>query len=360
MPPEGMPSSLPAPEFTRINTTDRTPLSLREETARLLANIGKTPAPPPTPEPAPAAPEPEAPAEPENAEPAAPAPDADPAPDPQSPEPDTDPAVDDGETPTGVSRARIRLTDEDKVGQLAASLKSRNRDWTLKQCIEAAEKRLGVTPAAPEGTPAKPAAPATIGDATLPQTPAAVNSAIEQLEATRAAKLKEMDFEAVAKMDQDLRKLDRQLTVVEKAAERAEVQEAANYETSFVTSEQRAAEMYPDAADPESAFGRKMVEIEQALLDTNDDRYHAADKPELIAKMAAKELGIAPRRPGARTAPAKPAAPATPAPKKGMLPTGSSRSAAAPATNATADKVNGIKTLADLKAFQKSIGIRDY
>ena len=240
---------------------------------------------------------------------------------------------------------------------MAAAYKLRNKDWTLEQCLDAAKTKLGVKPATPAADPAAPANP------DLPQTVAAVDSATEQLEAQRAEAMKSLKFEEVADIDAKIRKLDRHRVNLEREGERQEKQAQTDYDTAFAASEAAAADLYPDAGKADSAFAKLMVEIERSLLDSKDDRYYAANKPEIVAKLAAAELGIAPRRPGAKApAPApKPAAPAAPktAPK-GILPTGGSKTAPAPTATPVATRISSIKTLADLNAVKAELGLKDF
>ena len=51
---------------------------------------------------------------------------------------------------------------------------------------------------------------------------------------------------------------------------------------------------YPDAGKTDSPLTLKMQEIEAALKTLGDPRYNSADKPMILAQMAAKELGIKP------------------------------------------------------------------
>lgn len=327
---------------------------------------GTEPAPTPAPVPEPPAAAPEPTPEP-TPEPAAGDPPADPnAPEPEptpepahTPEPPLDPDADpaDGEiTPVSADRARLRLNKDDDVGRMAAAFKIRNKDWTLEQCLDAAKAKLGVKPA---GTPA-PNAPT---NPDLPQTVAAVDSAIDQLEADKIAAAKELDVTKVAELDVKIRKMDRHRETLEKQAERQETQRATEYDTQFTASETRAADFYPDAAKPDSPFGRRMVEIEESLKELGDPLYFSPEKPLKVAQMVASELNIAPRKPGAKApAPApRPAAPKPAAtPPKGILPTGGSKTAPAPAVNPVADKIQAAKTPNDVHQLLRSLGKRDF
>ena len=324
-----------------------------------------------TPAPA-AAPAPETPAEPAAAEPVKPAegdapaepapeatPEATPEPAPAAPEP-----PDDEVTPIEGSRARLKgITSE--VDKLAVSFKRRNQDWSLEECVAAAKEQLGVKPAADPS--AKPEAPKPVGSPDLPQSVAAVDSAIEQLEADLIQAGKDLDPGKQAEIQIRIRRLDRQRSTLETRDQQAvadqEAQRATQYDTQFVASEQRAAEFYPDAAKPDSDFGKRMVEIEADLRSLNDPMYYSPDKPLRIAQMVAAERNIAPRKPGSKApAPAaKPAAPVAPkAAPKGILPTGGSKTAPAATANPVVEQLSKVRTSHDIEKIMRGLGKKDF
>ncbi len=273
---------------------------------------------------------------------------------PAAPEtPETEDEDDGGEgpvTPHSGKRAHLRLADNDEVGRLAASFKKRNRDWTLEQALDAAKKQLGVaTPST-----AETAAPKTKSD--MPDTIEAVQTAEDDLLERRSKEFTALNFEEVAKIDVALRKLDRHRTNLEREGERAQSQQAQDYDRTFDASQVRAAEHYPFVNDPQSAAAKRMLEIDASLKELNDPLFSSADKPFKIAQMVAAEMNIAPKRKGAPAAPAKPAAPVTPAPKKGILPTGASRTTVPVTTKPAIDAdIGKIRTVADLRAFRQKM-----
>ncbi len=376
--------SLPNKDFASQVAAIRDPRAMRE----LLASVnrpaapGTTPAPAspepaagtppaaaPAAEPAPAtepapepAPEPtagEPPAEPDPAaEPAPePAPEPEPTPEPDDPDPNPEGEV----TPVKKDRARLRLTSE--VDKLAAAYKIRNKDWSLEQALDAAKTKLGVKPA----TPAAPEPTAPVANPDLPQTVAAVDSAIEQLEAEMVQAGKDLDPGKQAELQVKIRRLDRHRANLEgqetlRVAERQAARET-EYNTQFDASQARAVEFYPDAAKPESDFSKRMVEIEQTLKASNNELYFSPDKPLKIAQMVANERSIAPRKPGSKApAPAtKPAAPKPPAAApKGILPTGGSKTAPAPTVNPVDDQIRAARTPNDLYKLMRTLGRKDF
>lgn len=314
---------------------------------------------PPAPAAEPAAPVPaeapatETPAEETPAEPteATPTPeDAPPAEEPVPAEPEQPEAP--GPVPIpDANQLRIRPPTDDKQGRLAAAFMQRNKDWTMKQAMDAAAKQLGIEPEiAPTATPT----PAQKTD--LPATVEGVDSSIEALQVERLKAFTELRFEDVAKIDSSVRKLDVHRLKLERDGDRQQQAQAAAYDRQFDSSVTQSHALYDFATKPDSEGGKRMLEIEQALKETNDPLYNSPDKPLKIAQMVATELNIAPRRKGA-PAPAKAAAPAVPAQKKQVLPGGSTAPAAVkpPAIDA---KIQQANTPHALRKLVEEMGIK--
>ncbi len=265
--------------------------------------------------------------------------------------PETD---DDGNAPVKPATAkqlRLRLPENDEVGRLTAALLQRNRDWTLPEAFAAAQKQLGVKPAAETAQVAAPANP------DLPQTPEAVDATLEQLETDMEKAEVELRFEEASKLRRKIRQLDRHRLTLERDAERQQTAAVQEYSTKFAQAESKAVELYAFAADPESPGGQRMKEIEDAMETTGDPLFHSPDKPLKIAQMVAAELNIAPRRKGAPVTPAKVAAPVVAPKPKQVLPNGGSRTTqpvanAQPAIN---DQIAKIRTPRDYRLFMKPL-----
>lgn len=60
-------------------------------------------------------------------------------------------------------------------------------------------------------------------------------------------------------------------------------------------SQQNAIAIYPQSSDPNSALSKKMVEVANRLEAQNDDRVFSPNAPFEVARIAARELGIAPK-----------------------------------------------------------------
>lgn len=285
---------------------------------------------------------------------------AEPAPEetPAEPEPENEPEeVDDPDGPPQIPTAkqlRISPGQHDKLGRLTAALMRRNRDWDMETAMDKAKDQLGIKPKTSAPEPEKP-------KSDLPETVEAVDATLSKLEDDRAKALEDLQFGEVAKLDRELRKLDRHRTALERDGEKKQAQAAADYNRTFDTSETRAKELYEFVSNKEAPGYKRMLEIEADLELNSDPLFNDPNKPLRIAQMVAAELSIAPKRKGAPPAPAKAAAPVTnaPVPKKQVIPSGSSRSVA-PATNqppADVAQVQGLKTMGDVRSFLKSKGI---
>lgn len=264
-------------------------------------------------------------------------------------------------TPSTAKKLRLRLPEKDQVGRLATEFLRRNRDWNMEQAVDAAKTQLGVKPSKVEAAPDVPAKPKS----DMPETVDAVDAKIAELEAEELKAADELRTVDQTKIQQQLRKLGRHRDTLEREAIQSrtqqEQQQRVAYDTTFSASEAKAIELYPDAGKPESAFAKRMVEIEAALEEAGSPVFHDADKPKIIANMAAKELGIAPKRKGQPAAPvSKPAAtPPPPAPKKNVLPGGGSRTATpSEDPNGEMAAIAAARTPQELKALYKKAGIR--
>ena len=272
-------------------------------------------------------------------------------------DPDEDDAGGDGPvTPITGKRAHLRLAADDKVGRLAASLMKRNRDMPMEEAVDRARTQLGIK--TPESTTETPAVKSD-----LPQTVEQTTAELYRLDIEREKALVELRFEDVAKIDRNMRKLDRHQVQLERQAEQSATAEAAAYDRGFTTSQTKAADLYEFAGKPESDGAKRMIEIEEVLKANGDPLYFSPDKPLRIAQMVAAELHIAPRRKGASAAPAKAAAPApaTIQPKKQVLPGGGSRTTPPPTNQPSAvDQAirNAPKTLAGIRDLRKQLGLQ--
>lgn len=320
-------------------------------------NTAKPPVQPvvaPAVEETPAEPAPEAEVQPEGETPAVEA-EATPGAEETQTEPETEETEDSGDgpvTPISGKRAHLRLPENDQVGRLAAALMKRNRDMPMEEAVAKARDQLGIQPAV-AATKAAEEAP----QSKLPKTVQEVNALTTQKLADLKKAMSEVRFEDAADIQAELMQLTQHRSDLERSAERESTQAAAKYDTDFSASERKAVDLYPFAADPKSIGGKRMSEIERVLQQNQDPLYNSPDKPLRIAQMVAAELSIAPR---SKTPPAKPAAaPVAPAPKKGVLPSGSSRTIPPVANQPPAidAQIRAANTPHELRKVMKSLGL---
>lgn len=374
------PAAAPAPassstvqdDFSsRIKSAPNSPLALRGLIDQMKATTPKPGSKPATHAPTPA---PESTAAPEEATPeatptteaaapeageATPAPEATTEQAAPAQEPTAEPENEDdgGEgpvTPLTGKRAHIRVPEGDEVGRLALAFQKRNRDWTLSQALDAANKQLGITPqkqeAAQEPAPTGPQLPKSIQE---------TESAYEQTMADYRKAMSEVRFEDAADLNAKLMQLTSHRSTLERRAEQQEVQKEQTYSDGFKSSSAKASELYPFAADATSAGAKRMMEIDAELKANDDPLYYSPNRPLKIAQMVAAELNIAPKKKG-QPAPATAAAPAPAAPKKGIVPSGSNRTVPPAPKPAVDPKISGIKTMTDFRAQMREMKVPGY
>ena len=267
-------------------------------------------------------------AEPAEAEPATPAPEAapaseetPPAAEPTPPEaapaaepepaPELEPEDPNAVTPIASKRPRVELPAEDEVGRLALAFQKRNRDLTLEEAFVKAKAQLSgkaTTTVAPE----------------LPETIEEVDAAINAAREERRKASAEYRTEASTALTEKVEDLQQHRFDLVRKAERQALDQATAFERGWAASEQRAVELYPAAADPNSQLSKVALEIEKALVENEDPLNASPQKPLRVFQMAAARLNIAPRSKTA--APVKATVPAATQPvvKKNVIPSGQS------------------------------------
>lgn len=270
-------------------------------------------------------------------------------------QPEEDPDGGEGPvTPLTGKRAHIRVNEADEVGRLALAFQKRNRDWTLAQALEAANKQLGITPQKQEAnTPEQPKGPQ------MPKTVQETDAAMAQKLADYKKAMSEVRFEDAADINAEIMQLTLHRSSIERSAEREQQQAVAKYDADFDASEAKATELYAFVSDPAHPASKRMKEIEATLKATDDPLYYSPNKPLKVAQMVAAELNIAPKSKIAT--PAKPAAaPATPAPKKGVVPSGSSRTVPPAPKPAIDPEISSIQTMNDLRKQMRRLKVPGY
>jgi hypothetical protein len=211
------------------------------------------------------------------------------------------------EEPTSRSE-RYRIRAKDEVEAEALSLRKRHPDWSLEQCLTKAKAILGVEEAAESET--------SEGDQTSMRTLDDVTREIEELrdkheEATENLEFKEAS--AIFRQMEKLRDEREELRIADREKKSQQEQEQyQSMERQFRESEKKAVTYYPETTDPDSAITKRIIELDQQMRDLNDPLYSSPDKPFILAKQAAKELGIPMSNPKAAKPKKKTAAPSRP------------------------------------------------
>jgi hypothetical protein len=182
---------------------------------------------------------------------------------------------------------RYRIKAKNDVERTALALHKANPTWTLEQSIEAAKKLHPDQSNEQQGEQ---------------QAGKAENVTLESIEA-KIAELKQQRIDAKKTFDTDLEiELEEQIDALKD--QRAELaikvkQQQTSQEQQFYAaaaqSEQKAIELYPDAADPNSALSKEMARIDKELLSTDNPLIYDSNKALRVTQMAANNLRIAPR-----------------------------------------------------------------
>lgn len=249
---------------------------------------------------------------------------------------------------------RFRLRAKSPLEAEAFRILKDNRDIEGPEAFERARAKLGLPPTNPapalaaEGDEGQPAA-----EPGLPATVEAVRAAIaEARELRNKAQFEDFDLEVARDAQARLDLLTDHLDTVRQAEANAAVQaaeqdraEQARFDSDFQASAEQAASLYPQTTQLNSAFVARCQEIDKALKATDNDLYYAPNKPLKIAQMVATEMGIAPRVPSTKPAPAPAAAPSVISPAAGAAGT------AAPTRPALLEAIDKIENSSELEDF---------
>ncbi len=150
---------------------------------------------------------------------------------------------------------------------------------------------------------------------------------------------KDLDFEKAAELDEQIEAVKDHIGSLKQAEATTRQDQESRWNQTLETSKTKAVELYPDVTNPESELVKKMVELDATLKESGNDLFYAPDKPLKLAQMAANELGIAPKKPGATTqaktqAATKPTASSQPAKAAATAATRPVQSASAPMSGA--------------------------
>lgn len=218
------------------------------------------------------------------------------------------------------------------------------------------------------GTPSEPAAPAATPVPT-PGTPSPASHTVETLEAKQTqlaadykAAMNDADFEKAAEIQVELSQAPFQIFEAKQAAKAAASEQVAAFEQKVAAAEEKAVQLYPESAVEGSEMWQAMQTIAATLTQEGDPAIHMPDFGYTVARMAARELGIAPATAAIRppksveTAPAKQTAPSP------VRPRPVSGSGAAPQVAPAVDlsKLTVDDLAAARKAHLAKLGLSDY
>jgi len=147
-------------------------------------------------------------------------------------------------------------------------------------------------------------------DATEPAEPEKIENSqtidqqLKELRARHSEATRALEFETAAEIFEEIEALrDKQVTLkIEEVQEksRTEQRQAQEFESQWKESNRKAAAFYPDAVKPDSPMYSKIQEIDAWMQENQDPIFNSPDKPFILSKMAAAELGVPMARPAAK------------------------------------------------------------
>jgi|GEM_PF-6577146 len=175
------------------------------------------------------------------------------------------------------------------------------------------------------------------------------------------------DLDEAAEINRQILDAEDLVEVVYERESQTEESSRLQHDQTFESSVNEASKLFPDFGNENSEFYERCKEIDQALYDTGDPRYYDAEKPMMVAQIAAKELNIAPGASSRQQAAAiarqqappqqtqqtsSPQPPRTERP--GQLPaaSGASRTSGAP-TGAAASLAEQVANISNPEAFER-------
>jgi hypothetical protein len=195
---------------------------------------------------------------------------------------------DDEDEPSNRS-GRYRIRAKDEVEAEALSLRKRHPEWSLEQCLTKAKSILGVQETASDES-------GESGQQAPTPTSADISRQIDELRAKHKEATDNLEFSEAGEIFLQIEKLrdEREELRIEERI-RKDKQEQEQYqsmERQFQDSERKAVTYYPETTDPDSAITKRIIELDRQMRDLDDPLYSSPDKPFILAKLAAKELGI--------------------------------------------------------------------
>ena len=183
---------------------------------------------------------------------------------------------------------RFRIRAKDDIEAEALSLRKRHPEWSLEKCLQSAKQILGVEEAAESEQQTQERAET--------ESVASITEQIKSLMKEKAEAKTSSEFEREAEIEaqlEDLRETRENLRIVE-ARESAinEQREAQRFNDAYVESQRKTVTFYPDTTEEDSPIVKLMVQLDAQMQKLGDPIFNSPDKPFILAKMAAAELGI--------------------------------------------------------------------
>lgn len=205
------------------------------------------------------------------------------------------------ETETDSAIKEIRIKPKSPTEQTALRLlKASNGALTLQEALNIAEGKKADSQQTAPAVEAQPDPLTTL------------QSEVTRIEEELTQAGENYDSAAMAKLqiahNRALLALDRAQQVEAAKAQQAELAAEAAQTNAFRQANDTAVTLYPDAGVKGSEMWQEMASIHQALVDNNDPLANDAEAPLVVARMAARRLGIAPSN-APRVATAKKPAP---------------------------------------------------
>lgn len=198
------------------------------------------------------------------------------------------------EQPEGKSSKRVRFSDP---ADIAVAALAKAKGITL---VEASRIYEGSNPTAAQPSAQESQSNDSSADSDA-ETVQSVEARIAQLEEEAASAVSSLEFEVAEERRKEangLRNKLMDLKIAEVLSKKdAEKKSEAQFMADYAKSEDKAISFYPDAANPNSKLHQKMMEKEEEMLRLNDPLYFSSDKPFILARSAAAELGIPMRDP---------------------------------------------------------------
>ena len=181
---------------------------------------------------------------------------------------------------------QYRIRGADDVENLALELRKKadiaNQPLSLEKALTLAKETLNVS--TEESQEADEAASSEF------QTVEQIEAEIEKLEDEMDNAAVTMDVDQIPVKRQEIRRLRKEIPKVQEVNDQRKTAYTEGYQASYA----KAVNLYPAAQDQNSDFFKAMAEMDAALQESGDRRYHTAEKPMLLARAVAERLGVLP------------------------------------------------------------------